>query len=113
MPTGNWSGAHAVGWDRNAPEFGDLSVGDNFQKHSYPLGIMIKHALGANAACAEGSRLSLEAQISAPNFRHGAERRRISLGKQTALGDDIGIIAYRKSQVNILLDQKDSQTRVL
>jgi len=45
MPTGNWSGAHAVGWDRNAPEFGDLAVGDNFQKHSYPLGIMI-NALG-------------------------------------------------------------------
>jgi tricarballylate dehydrogenase len=41
MPTGNWSGAHAVGWDRNAPEFGDLTVGDNFQKHSYPWGIMI------------------------------------------------------------------------
>jgi tricarballylate dehydrogenase len=41
MPTGNWSGAHAVGWDRNAPEFGDLAVGDNFQKHSYPWGIMI------------------------------------------------------------------------
>jgi tricarballylate dehydrogenase len=40
MPTGNWSGGHAVGWDRNAPEFGDLSVGDNFQKHSYPLGII-------------------------------------------------------------------------
>ena len=40
MPYGNWSGCHAVGWDRNAPEFGDLSVGDNFQKHSYPLGIM-------------------------------------------------------------------------
>ncbi|MGC1857417.1 MAG: FAD-dependent oxidoreductase, partial [Pseudolabrys sp.] len=41
MPTGNWSGCHAVGWDRNAPEFGDLTVGDNFQKHSYPWGIMI------------------------------------------------------------------------
>lgn len=41
MPTGNWSGCHAVGWDRNAPEFGDLSIGDNFQKHSYPFGIMI------------------------------------------------------------------------
>ena len=41
MPTGNWSGCHAVGWDRNAPEFGDLTVGDNFQKHSYPCGIMI------------------------------------------------------------------------
>jgi tricarballylate dehydrogenase len=41
QPTGNWSGGHAVGWDRNAPEFGDLTVGDNFQKHSYPWGIMI------------------------------------------------------------------------
>ena len=40
-PTGNWSGCHAVGWDRNAPEFGDLNVGDGFQKHSYPLGIMV------------------------------------------------------------------------
>ncbi len=42
---GNWSGCHAVGWDRNAPEFGDLAVGDNFQKHSYPLGVML-NALG-------------------------------------------------------------------
>jgi len=41
MPCGNWSGAHAVGWDRNAPEFGDLAVGDGFQKHSYPFGIMV------------------------------------------------------------------------
>lgn len=38
---GNWSGCHAVGWDFNAPEFGDLDVGDGFQKHSYPFGIMI------------------------------------------------------------------------
>ena len=41
MPHGNWSGCHAVGWDLNAPETGDLTVGDNFQKHSYPLGIMV------------------------------------------------------------------------
>jgi tricarballylate dehydrogenase len=41
MPYGHWSGCHAVGWDMNAPPFGDLSVGDNFQKHSYPWGIMI------------------------------------------------------------------------
>ncbi|MGE5203278.1 MAG: FAD-dependent tricarballylate dehydrogenase TcuA [Acidobacteriota bacterium] len=41
MPYGNWSGCHAVAWDRNAPEFGDLAVGDNFQKHSYPFGIMV------------------------------------------------------------------------
>src|SRR6202140_344390 len=41
MPTGNWSGCHAVGWGRNAPEFGDLAVGDGFQKPSYPWGIML------------------------------------------------------------------------
>src|SRR6266702_1180831 len=40
-PTGNWSGCHAVAWERNAPEFGDLAVGDQFQKHSYPWGIYI------------------------------------------------------------------------
>jgi tricarballylate dehydrogenase len=38
---GHWSGCHAVAWDANAPEFGDLVVGDGFQKHSYPFGIMI------------------------------------------------------------------------
>lgn len=38
---GNWSGAHAVQWDANAPEFGDLAVGDGFQKHSYPFGILV------------------------------------------------------------------------
>ena len=38
---GNWSGGHAVQWDRNAPEFGDLDVGDQFQKHSYPFGILV------------------------------------------------------------------------
>jgi tricarballylate dehydrogenase len=41
LPYGHWSGCHAVGWDLNAPPFGDLAVGDNFQKHSYPLGIMV------------------------------------------------------------------------
>jgi tricarballylate dehydrogenase len=40
-PCGNWSGCHAVQWDMNAPEFGDLTVGDQFQKHSYPFGILI------------------------------------------------------------------------
>ncbi|TRZ94781.1 MAG: FAD-binding protein, partial [Rhodocyclaceae bacterium] len=40
-PYGNWSGCHAVGWERNAPEFGDLAVGDGFQKHSYPFGIIV------------------------------------------------------------------------
>ena len=40
-PVGNWSGCHAVAWERNSPEFGDLAVGDQFQKHSYPWGIYI------------------------------------------------------------------------
>jgi tricarballylate dehydrogenase len=38
---GHWSGSHAVQWDRNAPEFGDLTVGDGFQKHSYPFAIVV------------------------------------------------------------------------
>lgn len=38
---GHWSGCHAVAWDLNAPEYGDLTVGDGFQKHSYPLGIVV------------------------------------------------------------------------
>ena len=44
-PRGNWSGCHAVQWEMNAPEFGDLAIGDQFQKHSYPFGILI-NALG-------------------------------------------------------------------
>jgi tricarballylate dehydrogenase len=40
-PVGNWSGCHAVAWERNAPEFGDLAIGDQFQKHSYPWGIYL------------------------------------------------------------------------
>ena len=41
LPYGNWSGAHAPQWDLNAPEFGDLAIGDAFSKHSYPLSIML------------------------------------------------------------------------
>ena len=40
-PAGHWSGCHAVQWDLNAPEFGDLAVGDGFQKHSYPWGVVV------------------------------------------------------------------------
>ena len=40
-PYGNWSGCHATGWDRNAPEFGDVNIGDQFQKHSYIFGLLI------------------------------------------------------------------------
>ncbi|MDH3666103.1 MAG: FAD-dependent tricarballylate dehydrogenase TcuA [Paracoccaceae bacterium] len=40
-PYGNWSGCHSVGWDISAPPYGDREVLDNFQKHSYPWGIMV------------------------------------------------------------------------
>jgi tricarballylate dehydrogenase len=41
QPWGHWSGCHAVQWDLNAPWHGDRKVGDNFQKHSYPLGLIV------------------------------------------------------------------------
>jgi tricarballylate dehydrogenase len=41
QPYGHWSSCHAVAWDLNAPPFGDRRVGDMFQKHSYPLGIIV------------------------------------------------------------------------
>jgi tricarballylate dehydrogenase len=40
-PAGHWSGAHAVQWDMNAPPFGDLTIGDRFQKHNYPFGVLL------------------------------------------------------------------------
>lgn len=41
QPHGNWSGCHSVAWDVNAPPYGDLSIGDQFQKHNYPYGIVV------------------------------------------------------------------------
>lgn len=41
MSYGHWSGSHSVCWDRDAPEFGDLAIGNGFQKHGYPFGIMV------------------------------------------------------------------------
>jgi tricarballylate dehydrogenase len=40
-PYGGWSTCHAVQWDISAPPFGDRTVLDNFQKHSYPIGIIV------------------------------------------------------------------------
>ncbi len=38
---GQWSGAHAVAWDLNAPPTGNRRIGDLYQKHSYPLGLIV------------------------------------------------------------------------
>ena len=40
-PYGNWSGRHAVSWERYAPEFGDLSLPESSYRHSFPLSLMI------------------------------------------------------------------------
>jgi tricarballylate dehydrogenase len=41
MPYGHWSGCHAVAWDINAPPYGNRAIGDLYQKHSYPFGIVV------------------------------------------------------------------------
>ena len=38
---GDWSGCHAVAWDLNAPPFGDRTIADLYQKHSYQFGIVV------------------------------------------------------------------------
>ncbi|UXC93676.1 MULTISPECIES: FAD-dependent tricarballylate dehydrogenase TcuA [Sphingobium] len=38
---GHWSGCHAVSWERNAQDFGDLALTPQYQRHSYPLCIMV------------------------------------------------------------------------
>ncbi len=41
QPFGHWTSCHSVAWDYNSPPYGDRKVGDGFQKHSYPLGIIV------------------------------------------------------------------------
>ena len=41
MPWGQWSGGHAVFWDKDAPPFGDLEVSNAYSKLSYPFGIVV------------------------------------------------------------------------
>ena len=40
-PYGNWSGRHAVSWERHAAEFGDVEKSHDPYRHSYPYSIMI------------------------------------------------------------------------
>ncbi len=50
---GGWSTCHAVQWDISAPPFGDRVVLDNYQKHSYPIGIVVN--LGGERFIDEGA----------------------------------------------------------
>jgi tricarballylate dehydrogenase len=38
---GHWSSCHAVAWDLNAPAFGDRTITELYQKHSYPFGLIV------------------------------------------------------------------------
>ena len=41
MPHGHWSSCHAVAWDLNAPAYGDRTITELYQKHSYPFGLIV------------------------------------------------------------------------
>ncbi|TCT07490.1 FAD-dependent tricarballylate dehydrogenase TcuA [Aquabacter spiritensis] len=41
QPAGNWSGCHAVGWERYAEDFGDFSVTGDYERDSYPWSVMV------------------------------------------------------------------------
>jgi tricarballylate dehydrogenase len=41
QPYGHWSGCHAVSWERNANDFGDLALTPQYQRHSYPFCVMV------------------------------------------------------------------------
>jgi tricarballylate dehydrogenase len=40
-PFGNWSGRHAVSWERYAPDYGDITDRRSSYRHSFPLSLMI------------------------------------------------------------------------
>ncbi len=40
-PHGHWSSCHAVAWDLNAPAYGDRTITELYQKHSYPFGLIV------------------------------------------------------------------------
>ncbi|MDV3127247.1 FAD-dependent tricarballylate dehydrogenase TcuA [Mycobacterium sp. 21AC1] len=41
QPCGHWSGCHAVAWERNASDFGDLALTPQFQRHNYPFAVVV------------------------------------------------------------------------
>jgi tricarballylate dehydrogenase len=43
QPRGHWSGAHAVGWERYASDFGDYALTNDYERDSYPFSIIINN----------------------------------------------------------------------
>jgi tricarballylate dehydrogenase len=40
-PYGHWSGSHAIAWDAEAPDHGDLSLTNRLSRQGYPLGLVV------------------------------------------------------------------------
>jgi tricarballylate dehydrogenase len=41
QPHGQWSGCHAISWERYAPDYGDVNSRATMQRQSYPFSVMI------------------------------------------------------------------------
>jgi tricarballylate dehydrogenase len=41
LSSGHWSGVHSVAIDADSPDFGDLSIGDQNARYSYPYSLMV------------------------------------------------------------------------
>jgi tricarballylate dehydrogenase len=41
QPFGHWSGSHAIAWDAEAPDHGDLELTNRLSRQGYPLGIVV------------------------------------------------------------------------
>src|SRR5438105_3590523 len=41
QPHGQWSGCHAISWERYAPDYGDINSRSTLQRQSYPFSLMI------------------------------------------------------------------------
>jgi tricarballylate dehydrogenase len=91
-PYGNWSGCHATGWDRDAPEFGDVNVGDQFQKHSYIFGLLIN---------ADGRRF-VDEGIDFHSFTYAKYGGEVASMASTCAPNCVSASSRRKSPVHLL-----------
>ncbi|MBV6271335.1 FAD-dependent tricarballylate dehydrogenase TcuA [Alcaligenaceae bacterium CGII-47] len=103
-PYGNWSGCHSCEWDISAPPYGDRWVLDNFQKHSYPLGIMVN--LDAKRFVDEGEnyRNLTYAKFGADIMKQ-RERTAIQIFDQQTVGmlrDEYRIKQVTKAEANTI-----------
>ena len=78
------------------PEFGDLAVGDGFQKHSYPFGIMVNATASGSSTRAPTSATTPTPSTARVMLRAAAAS---SPGRSSSQGDDLLRDEYRIRQV--------------